>query len=140
MSALSRLAELHGIALEYHDVWGKLHTVAETTLRALLEAMDVAAATDADVESSLAAGIAAQWREIVAPAVVVRERSQPKLRVQLHARWDAAPLQWRLIDEQGAERRGNLDPRDFAAGRLCADRGGTGGETARRDGAPTDDQ
>ena len=115
MSALSRLAELHGMALEYHDVWGKLHAVAETTLRALLATMDVAAATDPEVESSLAAGIAAQWREIVAPAVVVRERSQPKLRVQLHARWDAAPLQWRLIDEQGAERRGNLDPRDFAA-------------------------
>ncbi|HWZ70594.1 MAG TPA: malto-oligosyltrehalose synthase [Casimicrobiaceae bacterium] len=113
MSALSRLAELHGIALEYHDVWGKLHDVAETTLRALLAAMDVAAATDFEVESSLAAGIAAQWREIVAPAVVVRERSHPKLRVHLHSRWDAAPLQWRLTEEQGAERRGNLDPADF---------------------------
>jgi len=97
MSALSRLAELHGIALEYHDVRGKLHAVAETTLRALLVAMDVAAATDPEVESSLAAGIAAQWREIVAPAVVVRERSHPKLRVHLRAAWDAAPLQWRLV-------------------------------------------
>ena len=38
MSALSRLAELHGIALEYHDVWGKPHVVAETTLRLLLAA------------------------------------------------------------------------------------------------------
>ncbi|TMH09624.1 MAG: hypothetical protein E6H68_18080, partial [Betaproteobacteria bacterium] len=74
MSALSRLAELHGIALEYHDVRGELHAVAETTLRALLAAMDVSAATDQEVESSLAAGVAAQWREIVAPAVVVRER------------------------------------------------------------------
>ena len=115
MSALSRLAELHGIALEYHDVWGKLHDVAETTLRALLAAMDVAAATDVEVESSLAGGIAARWREVVAPAVVVRERSHPKLRVHLRAAWDAAPLQWRLTEEQGAERRGNLDPADFAA-------------------------
>ena len=115
MSALWRLAELHGIALEYHDVWGKLHTVAGTTLRALLAAMDVAAATDAEVERSLAAGIAAQWREIIAPAVVVRERSPPKLRVHLRAAWDATPLQWRLIEEQGAERRGNLDPGDFGA-------------------------
>src|SRR6202165_1951535 len=115
MSALSRLAELHGIALEYHDVRGQLHAVAETTLRALLVATDVAAATDVEVESSVAGGIAAQWREIVAPAVVVRERSHPKLRVHLRAAWDAAPLQWRLTEEQGAERRGSLDPGDFAA-------------------------
>jgi len=114
MSPLSRLAEFHGIALEYHDVWGKLHTVAETTLRALLEAMDVAAATDADVESSLAACIATQWREIVAPVVVVRERSHPKLRVHLHARWDAVPLQWRLVEERGTEHRGELATGDFA--------------------------
>src|ERR1700730_5592606 len=115
MSALSRLAELHGIALDYHDVRGKLHTVAETTLRALLAAMDVAAATDPEVESSLAAGIAVQWREIVAPAVVVRERSQPKLRVHLRAEWDAAPLQWRLFEERGTEHRGDLAPGDFPA-------------------------
>ena len=73
MSALSRLAELHGIALDYHDVRGKLHTVAETTLRALLAAMDVAAATDPEVESSLAAGIAAQWREIVTDHCLARD-------------------------------------------------------------------
>jgi (1->4)-alpha-D-glucan 1-alpha-D-glucosylmutase len=115
MSALSRLAELHGIALEYHDVRGKLHAVAETTLRALLVAMDVAAATDPEVESSLAAGIAAQWREIVAPAVVVRERSHPKLRVHLRAAWDAALLQWRLFEERGTEHRGDLAPGDFPA-------------------------
>src|ERR1700682_5022741 len=110
MSALSRLAELHGISLEYHDVRGKLHAVAETTLRALLAAMDVAAATDPEVESSLAAGIAAQWGEIVAPAVVVRESSYPKLRVHLRATWDAAPLQWRLVEEHGTEKRGDLAP------------------------------
>src|SRR6202790_2012712 len=115
MSALSRLAELHGIALEYHDVRGKLHAVAETTLRALLVAMDVAAATDPEVERSLAAGIAAQWREIVAPAVVMRERSHPKLRVHLRAAWDAAPLQWRLFEERGTEHRGDLAPSDFPA-------------------------
>ena len=115
MSALARLAEFHGIALDYHDVWGKPHAVAEATLRALLAAMDVAAATDEEVEHSLAARIAARWREILAPVVVVRERSQPKLRVHLSAAWDAAPLQWRLSEEQGAEQRGDLAPGDLAA-------------------------
>ena len=90
MSALSRLAEFHGIALEYHDVWGTPHAVAEATLRSLLVAMDVAAVTDGEVEHTLAACIAKRWREIVAPVVVVRDRSQPKVRVHLTAAWDAA--------------------------------------------------
>ncbi|HVR94481.1 MAG TPA: 4-alpha-glucanotransferase, partial [Casimicrobiaceae bacterium] len=88
MSALSRLAEFHGISLEYHDVWGTPHAVAEATLRSLLAAMDVAAVTDAEVEHSLAARIAARWRETIAPVVVLRERSQPRLRVHLSATWD----------------------------------------------------
>jgi (1->4)-alpha-D-glucan 1-alpha-D-glucosylmutase len=115
MSALSRLAEFHGIALEYHDVWGTPHAVAEATLRSLLAAMDVAAATDAEVEHSLAINIANRWRETIAPVVVVQERSQPRLRVHLRAAWDAALLQWRLSEEQGAEHRGDLAPGDFAA-------------------------
>jgi (1->4)-alpha-D-glucan 1-alpha-D-glucosylmutase len=115
MSALSRLAEFHGIALEYHDVWGTPHAVAEATLRSLLAAMDVPAATDAEVEHSLAARIAARWRETIAPVVVVRERSQPRIRVHLSVANDAAALQWHLSEEQGAEQRGELAPGDFAA-------------------------
>ena len=115
MNALSRLAEIYGIALDYHDVWGKPHAVAESTLRALLAAMDVPAATDAEVQHSLDARVAAQWREVVAPVVVVRERAQPNLRVHLRAVWDAAPLQWTLIEDNGAEHRGDLAPGDFAA-------------------------
>jgi (1->4)-alpha-D-glucan 1-alpha-D-glucosylmutase len=114
MSALSRLAELHGIALDFHDIWGAPHTVAEETLRTLLGAMHVAAATDAEAEQSIVARNAAQWHEIVAPVVVVREQTPPKLSIHLHAAWDAAPMQWRVNEEQGIEHRGALKPADFA--------------------------
>jgi (1->4)-alpha-D-glucan 1-alpha-D-glucosylmutase len=110
MSALSRLAEQHGIALEYHDVWGKPHAVAETTLRSLLAAMHVPVATDADVEQSFRAHIAAQWSEVVAPVVVMRERTQPALRLQLRPAWETPSLQWRLSEEGGGEHRGAVAP------------------------------
>jgi (1->4)-alpha-D-glucan 1-alpha-D-glucosylmutase len=114
MSALARLAERYGIALEYHDIWGKPHPVTEETLRALLATMDVPAATDAEVEQALNARFAAEWREIVAPAIVVREQSPPKLHVHLRGEWQATPLQWRLVLERGAEHRGEMAPADLA--------------------------
>ncbi|HEY8622677.1 MAG TPA: 4-alpha-glucanotransferase, partial [Casimicrobiaceae bacterium] len=51
----------------------------------------------------------------VSPVLIARERTQPKLRVHLRVAWDAAPLHWRLNEDQGAERRGDLEPREFAA-------------------------
>jgi (1->4)-alpha-D-glucan 1-alpha-D-glucosylmutase len=113
MSALARLAERYGVALEYQDVWGKPHVVGEDTLRALLAAMNVAAATDAEAEQALGVRLAAEWREIVAPVVVVREQSPPTVRVRLRASSQAAALEWQLVLEQGAEHRGHL-----AAGNL----------------------
>lgn len=114
MSGLARLAELHGIALDYHDVWGKRHEVGEATLRSLLSAMHVAAATDGEVERSLRERIAGRWREVMARAVVVREHAQPTLRVQLRAAWDASPLQWRLVEEGGLDHRGAVEPESLA--------------------------
>ena len=36
---LDRLCEAYGIALSYHDIWGKEHATPESTKRALLDAM-----------------------------------------------------------------------------------------------------
>ncbi len=115
MNTLARLAELHGIALDYHDVWGKRHAVGEATLRSLLSAMHVAAATDAEVEQSLGKRIDARWRESVAPVAVVREGTQPSLRLHLRPEWDASSLQWRLAEEQGLEQRGAVQPGSLTA-------------------------
>ena len=51
--ALAQLAQLHGIALDYRDVWGNSHPMAHTTLRDILSAIGVDARDDAAVEASL---------------------------------------------------------------------------------------
>ena len=43
---LHRLARMHGIASEYRDVWDTTHRVTDGTLRTLLSAMGIDAATE----------------------------------------------------------------------------------------------
>jgi 4-alpha-glucanotransferase len=50
--ALVRLAEAAGVAPHWTDVFGQSHAVAPPTLRAVLAALDLPAATDADVADS----------------------------------------------------------------------------------------
>ena len=50
--ALGRLARLHGIEPVWHDIWGGHHEVAPETLRALLAAMHVPAATDEQAQKA----------------------------------------------------------------------------------------
>src|SRR5204863_9830673 len=94
MSALALLAERYGVALEYRDVWDQPHVVSEETLRAVLAAMKVVAATDAEAEQALAGSLAARWREIAPPVWVVREKSPPELRLHLRAAWGQEPVEW----------------------------------------------
>ena len=51
---LDTLAERHGISLFFHEIDGTWHGVSDETKRALLGAFGVAAATDEEVERSLA--------------------------------------------------------------------------------------
>jgi len=53
LGSLTRLAAAHGIQPTWYDIWGNAHHVTETTLRALLAAMHVAAANDDQVHASL---------------------------------------------------------------------------------------
>jgi 4-alpha-glucanotransferase len=53
-AALLRLAEAAGIATSWKDVFGETHQVAPPTLRAVLGALDLPAATDGDVQDSQA--------------------------------------------------------------------------------------
>jgi 4-alpha-glucanotransferase len=53
--SLHSLAEAAGLALTWKDVHGIWHVVSDDTLRAVLFALDLPAATDADIASSLAA-------------------------------------------------------------------------------------
>ena len=52
MTPLAELAQAHGIALRFHDIWGNEHEVEDATLRALLASMEVAASDDASTRAS----------------------------------------------------------------------------------------
>lgn len=106
---LAHLAALHGIGLEYHDIWGGLHRAGAATLVALLDAMGVAAADDGAVEASIAAFEAARWRTVLAPAAVVHadEREQ-RIRLQLPEDLQGATLAWRVEEENGTCHEGRV--------------------------------
>jgi len=108
---LAELAALHGIGLEYHDIWGKAHRATDATLVALLGAMEVDAASDAAVDAAIAAHAAGEWRAVLAPAIVVHaEEPGSPIRLNLPAALDGATLGWRLAEEGGARHAGEFVP------------------------------
>ncbi|HXX84928.1 MAG TPA: 4-alpha-glucanotransferase [Casimicrobiaceae bacterium] len=110
MSNLERLAEALGVALEYDDIWGARHRASEGTLRALLAAMNVAAASESDAGQALAAFEQARAQRTIAPALVVRGGEQVALRLNLSAGEAVESLGWRLVQEDGSEHEGKFDP------------------------------
>jgi len=101
---LRELARFHGIACEYHDIWGTLHRVGDATLGALLSAMGVDASSDEGVARSLDAAARLRWKRIVDRAIVVREGTDPlALTLRLPQRFDRASLRWQVAAEDGRE-------------------------------------
>src|SRR5207248_1363254 len=100
--ALLRLAQVHGIAPSYADVWGKEHRVPEHTLRTLLSAMGVSAESDAAAKRSLAAHEAQRSRRVLPPVAMARLGCVAAVRLRLPRRLDAASVDWTLSEESGA--------------------------------------
>lgn len=95
------LAARCGIIPHYHDIWGRLHTVSEATVDALLRAMDVAPDE----------GCAPPPR-LLAPATVRRADERP-LRIPLAPPPGCPPrLDWRLVLEDGGTHSGSIAPHD----------------------------
>ncbi|MFT4051439.1 MAG: 4-alpha-glucanotransferase [Microbacterium sp.] len=69
---LAALAEAHGIATEYWSFFGDRVTVPASTLRAVLSAMGVATATDAEIAAALADAEDDPWRALLPPSFVWR--------------------------------------------------------------------
>jgi len=69
---LTRLAEAHGIATEYWSFFGDRVTVPASTLRAILHAMGVDAATDAGVTAALLDADDRPWRDLLPASFVSR--------------------------------------------------------------------
>jgi (1->4)-alpha-D-glucan 1-alpha-D-glucosylmutase len=100
--ALQRLAVACGIALEYHDVEGRLHRADDDTLRALLRAMGIDAEGDDGVAEAAADLVRGHCRECVPPRTVRRSSVRPwRVRVRLKAAHAGRPLAWRVASEAG---------------------------------------
>ena len=108
---LERLARSHEIAPDYYDIWGHRHEVPDASLRALLAALGVHAATPQEAEDSIRAIESERWRAVIAPAVVMRDDAAPwSLRLNLAAADADFPLAWRLTQEDGKGHEGVIDP------------------------------
>jgi (1->4)-alpha-D-glucan 1-alpha-D-glucosylmutase len=109
-SPLDRLARRCGIVPEYVDIWGRPHRASEATKRALLGAMHVPAATEAEVASSLAALEREEWLRVLPPVVVLREPlGAASVMLRLREADLGGALPWKLREEGGAEHRGAIE-------------------------------
>ncbi|MGE5088830.1 MAG: malto-oligosyltrehalose synthase [Candidatus Levyibacteriota bacterium] len=114
---LDRLAALQGITLEYDDVWGIRHRVPDASLVALLDAMGLRAATEAECRASIEAIEAERWRSPLAPLVVLPEcDGQCRVPLALPAGFDDATLTWRIHGEDGSSHSGTFVPAALAPG------------------------
>jgi (1->4)-alpha-D-glucan 1-alpha-D-glucosylmutase len=110
MNVLRQLAQIHGIDLNYHDIWGTHHDASEATLRALLVAMGVLAPDESGVAAAVAAHEQAQWTRITRPVHVLRQCEAPlRIRVVLPDGAQSEGLGWRLVQESGEVSAGPVD-------------------------------
>jgi (1->4)-alpha-D-glucan 1-alpha-D-glucosylmutase len=99
---LAELAARHGIALQYHDIWGRCHEAGDATLQALLGAMGVAAADGVAVEHSIDAHERGRWAAMLPAAVVLRAASRPfAVALRMPERDADRRLAWRVDTEDG---------------------------------------
>lgn len=106
---LRQLAAEAGIALAYHDVFGRRREPSAEVLRELLTALEVLPEPGADAAAALAAWQGARAREILSPVQVVWERSEPTLRLMLPQDWLEQRLDWELVREDGSRQAGAIE-------------------------------
>src|SRR6185503_10676299 len=113
---LQRLAQLCGVDLGYEDVFRKWQETPETAIRAVLERMDVNAASDAQIETSIAA-IEREERRRVVPPVWVRRAANLREGIPVHLPESslARTLAWRIVEEDGEAREERFDPLNLAS-------------------------
>ncbi|WP_261771107.1 4-alpha-glucanotransferase [Rhodococcoides corynebacterioides] len=111
---LRTLADLHGVATSYEG-WDKTRRdVAESTLRAVLGALDVDASTDAAADAAIAAHDEAPWRRTLPPSVVTVAGADRDVPVHVP---HGASVTLSVETESGARREAQqrdvwVDPRD----------------------------
>jgi 4-alpha-glucanotransferase len=104
---LARLAAAYGVATEYEDFKQQPRTVPESTVRAVLAAMDVDVTTAEAVQRALEEAELRPWRRLVAPTVVVRARSAMSIPLRVPS---GEPVDVTLMLESGGALPGRVRP------------------------------
>ena len=110
LTAFVRRARSHGIEPQYTDELGRLKQVTPENLRSILELLG--ARLDEDRSIDKRQGVGSPWKTVVAPCMVIRERSLPRVwhihlplgKSALSDKADTA-LTWTLQDESGSEQK-----------------------------------
>ena len=106
-NTLARLADAHGIEIDYYDIWGERHRVPDATIVALLAAIGIDATDTPEAEAALRAIDGALDERRIAPLVVVREHLRPWV---LPCRFPRALLEASF--EARVTREGSKEPHD----------------------------
>ena len=107
-AALESLARHHGIAPAWHDIWGHLHPVADSSLVALLGELGIDASHRERIEAAARAAGDAAWDAGLPPVLVISAGNASwSLRLRLPA--SAGRLRWTIVEEGGARHAGEVD-------------------------------
>ncbi|MEE2034041.1 4-alpha-glucanotransferase [Rhodococcus chondri] len=107
MEKLRELAGHHGVSCTYRGWDGFDHDVSDHTLQKILAALDVPAATDAEIDASLGDLTDAAWRRMLPPSLVIVEGEERTFPVHVP---HGDPVTVWVVTEDGAEvEAGQLD-------------------------------
>ncbi|SDQ06221.1 4-alpha-glucanotransferase [Quadrisphaera sp. DSM 44207] len=98
--ALTELAAAHGVATEYWDWQGRHVVVPEATIVAVLAALGVRAADEAQARAALAEHQLAPWRRVLPPVVVLRS-GEAERTVPVHVRHGQQLRVWVELEDGG---------------------------------------
>jgi (1->4)-alpha-D-glucan 1-alpha-D-glucosylmutase len=108
LDSFTRLCAESGIVDAYYDIRGVHHVASVDSRRALLAALQIPAASDAEVRASLADRHRRAWQTVVAPVMVLRKTdAPPTVRLTLDESRLQAPLRWRIRLEDGTRHAGS---------------------------------
>ncbi len=106
--ALAQLAEAAGIEPRYWDIDGRRHETSPETMRALLQAFGLAAASDTEITESLAVLRNEAWSEILPPVHVAQENTVSEIAIRTPVA-GGGKAEWKIVCESGESLTGICD-------------------------------
>lgn len=108
---LEALAQDHGIALTYRDIWSHERRAEPGVLSTLLQAMGVDTASDASLAQALRDEQRARWGRVLPPYALPVGAQTPIVLRLADELWPTT-LRWRVIEEGGVTHEGSLRAAD----------------------------